>query len=113
MPADFETSNRRVLRRADEERAAEQSRRRVALEDEYHEHCREKVHAHLHSMPEAERRELLAEKMRAVRRQWGHLPAGTIEELANRQIESELRAKLNLMSFEEFAERNPQESLFN
>jgi hypothetical protein len=112
-PADFETSNRRALRRADEERAAEQSRRRVALEDEYHEHCREKVHAHLHSMPEAERRELLAEKMRAVRRQWGHLPAGTIEELANRQIESELRAKLNLMSFEEFAERNPQESLFN
>jgi hypothetical protein len=55
---------------------------------------------------------MLAEKMRTVRRQWGHLPAATIEELAARQVESDLRGKLNLMSFDAFLARNPQESLF-
>jgi hypothetical protein len=50
--------------------------------------------------------------MRSVRRQWGHLPPATIEELATRQLESDLRAKLDLLSFERFATRSPQETLF-
>jgi hypothetical protein len=55
---------------------------------------------------------MLAEKARGVRRQWSHLPQATIDELAQRQIESELRGTLQLPSFDEFVARNPQTSLF-
>jgi hypothetical protein len=56
---------------------------------------------------------MLAEKTRVVRRQWSHLPPVTVEELAHRQIESELRDRLRLPSFDEFVSRNPQSSLFD
>jgi hypothetical protein len=112
-PDDFETSSRRAAREAVAERKAEASRSRIALEDGYNEFCREKVHAYLDALDEHSRRDLLAVKMRAVRAQWGHLPAATIEELANRQLERELREQLHLPSLEQFARRNPQESLFD
>lgn len=111
-PDDFETSSRRAAKEAAQERKAEASRSRIALEDRYHEFCREKVHAYLAALDESSRRDLLAAKMRAVRTQWGHLPPATIEELANRQLERELRSRLHLPSVEEFGRRSPQESLF-
>jgi hypothetical protein len=111
-PKDFETSSRKEMRRAIEERDAQEARRRILLEDEYHEYCRAKVQAHLKTGGEEAQKRIMAEKMRTVRRQWGHLPTATIEELASRQLESDLRAKLDLMSFDEFTRRNPQESLF-
>jgi hypothetical protein len=111
-PEDFETSSRKEKRRADEERDAQEACRRILLEDEYHEYCRGKVQAHLKTVGEEAQKAMLAEKMRTVRRQWGHLPAATIEELASRQVESDVRAKLDLMSFDQFTRRNPQESLF-
>jgi len=111
-PEEFETSNRKETRRASEERNAQEARRRILLEDEYHEYCRDKVTQHLKTIGEEAHKSILAEKMRTVRHQWGHLPAATIEELASRQVESDLRAKLDLMSFDEFIARNPQESLF-
>jgi len=112
-PENFETSTRKQARAADGRRAADDSSRRLLLEDEYHEHCRERVRAHFASLTEADRQELLAERMRLVRRQWGHLPAATIEELAHRQVESELRGRLRLPTLEQFAARNPQETLFD
>jgi Replication initiator protein A len=112
-PEDFETSSRKQARQADQERQAEESRRRLALEDRYHEHCRAKVRAYLHNLDEANRRELLEDKLRSVRRQWGHLPPATIDELANRQLEAALREKLSLPTIDEFAARSPQESLFD
>jgi hypothetical protein len=111
-PDTFETSNRKEARLRNERRDAEDSRRRIALEDEYHDFCREHVRAYFRSLPQEEQREMLADKTRAVRRQWSHLPAATVEELANRQIEAELRGRLHLPSFDEFVSRNPQTSLF-
>ena len=46
-PEEFETSSRKETRRANEERDAQEARRRILLEDEYHEYCRAKVQAHL------------------------------------------------------------------
>jgi hypothetical protein len=112
-PEDFETSTRRAARQHEQVREAEDSRKRLLLEERYHEFCRDKVRAHWKSLDEDRRRDLLGEKMRAVRKQWGHLPSATIEELAQRQIETELRAKLKLPGIEEFAARSPQESLFD
>lgn len=112
-PDEFETSNRRAAREKTQERKTEESRRRIALEDRYHEFCRERVHAHLNGLDRHTRESLIAEKMRAVRGQWGHLPSGTIEELATRQLERDLRARLNLPTIEEFAKRSPQETLFD
>ena len=112
-PDDFETSARRAARKRDEEKLAEETRRRIALEDRYHEYCRERVQAYVKTIDEQTHAELMAEKMRAVRRQWGHLPATTIEELAKRQLETDLRGKLKLPSLEEFALRSPQERLFD
>jgi len=111
-PEEFETSSRKEKRQANEERDAQETRRRILMEDAYHEYCRDKVRAHLETVAEETQKALLAEKMRVVRRQWGHLPAATIEELATRQLESDIRAKLDLLSFEQFQTRNPQESLF-
>jgi hypothetical protein len=112
-PEEFETSSRRETRRANEERDAQDTRRRIVAEDEYHDYCREKVRAHIQTLGEETHKTLLAEKMRTVRRQWGHLPAATIEELASRQLDSDLRAKLDLLTFDQFAARNQQESLFD
>jgi hypothetical protein len=112
-PEDFETSDRKQARQSDLERQAEETSRRIALEDRYQEYCRGKVRAHFLSLDEPARRELFEEKLRVVRRQWGHLPAATIEELAHRQLETSLREKLSLPSIDEFAERSPQESLFD
>ena len=112
-PEEFETSSRRRARQDSDEKQAEATRRRIQLEDDYHEYCREKVRAHWKTLPEESRRTVLADKMRGVRRQWGHLPAATIEELAQRQIESELRHELDLLSFDQFVARSPQETLFD
>jgi hypothetical protein len=112
-PDDFDTSSRKQARQVDRERQAEESRRRMALEDRHQEHCRGKVQAYFQSLDESTRRELLDDKLRAVRRQWGHLPAATIEELANRQLEAALRERLSLPTLDEFAARSPQESLFD
>jgi hypothetical protein len=112
-PQDFETSSRRKARENAQERQVEETRRRIELEDRYQEFCRERVRVHLRGLDAAARRELVAEKMKLVRRQWSHLPAATIEELANRQVESDLRARLNLPSLDEFARRSPQETLFD
>ncbi|HEY1338262.1 MAG TPA: hypothetical protein VGF59_12165, partial [Bryobacteraceae bacterium] len=112
-PADFETSVRRRARRQNEQKQAEESRRRVLLEDSYHEYCRDRVQAHFDGLDENTRRDILSEKLRSVRRHWGHLPAATIEELAKRQVETDLRGKLDLPTLEEFAARSPQKSLFD
>jgi hypothetical protein len=111
-PEEFETSGRRAVREAAKERQAEESHRRIALEDRYQEFCRAKIQHHLKSLDDATRRDLVAEKMRAVRGQWGHLPAATIEELAHRQLDRDLRGRINLPTLDEFAKRSPQESLF-
>jgi hypothetical protein len=111
-PEEFETSSRRETRQLNEEREAQKSHRRNLLEDRYQEYCRDKVQAHLKTMNEDARQALLVDKIRTVRRQWGHLPSVTIEEIANRQLERDLRAKLNLPTVDEFATRSPQESLF-
>jgi hypothetical protein len=112
-PESFETSSRKQARAGRQQREADESRRRIVLEDEYHEYCRERVRAYFQGLPDSQRQELVAEKMRHVRKQWGHLPAATIEELAHRQIESELRGRLQLPTFEQFLSRNPQEKLFD
>ena len=112
-PETFETSSRKETRKDGEQRDAAESRRRILLEDEYHDFCRQRVRAWFQALPENERQEMLDEKMRVVRRQWSHLPAATVEELAHRQIESQLRDRLNLPSFDEFVMRSPQNTLFD
>jgi hypothetical protein len=111
-PEDFETSSRKRARETALERKAEETTRRTELEDRYNEFCRDKVRAHLARLDAATRRDLLAAKLKAVRTQWGHLPAATIEELANLQLERDLRAGLDLPTLEEFERRSPQETLF-
>jgi hypothetical protein len=109
-PAEFETSERRQARHQAEQQQAEETRERILLEDEYHAYCRDKIQAHFRSLSKAEQQELKDAKIRSVRRQWGHLPAATIEELAQRQIENELREKLDLPTVEEFASSRVQKA---
>lgn len=111
-PETFETTSRREARQRNERREADDHRRRILLEDEYHDFCRERIRVYFQSLPAEKQAEMLAEKTRVVRRQWSHLPPVTVEELAHRQIESELRDRLRLPSFDEFVSRNPQTSLF-
>ena len=111
-PETFETARRREARERSELREAEDQRRRSQLEDEYQDFCRERIQAYFHSLPEAEQEGMVAEKTRLVRRQWSHLPPATIDELARRQVESELRDRLKLPSFDDFMARNPQSRLF-
>jgi hypothetical protein len=112
-PDDFQTSGRRAERQKADERKAEDTRRRLALEERYQEFCRERVRGYLAKLDPHTRRDLLSERLRAVRSQWGHLPATTVEELATRQLERDLRTRLDLPTLEDFAKRSPQESLFD
>jgi hypothetical protein len=44
------------------------------------------------------RRDLLAAKLGLVRKEWGHLPKETIEQIATRQVENDIREELILPS---------------
>jgi hypothetical protein len=111
-PENFETSSRKDARRREQDREAQETSRRAILEAEYNEFCREQIRRHAEALPETLRSEMLAEKIKSVRRQWSHLPQTTIEELAQRELEAALREKISLPTMEQFAARSPQESLF-
>lgn len=112
-PEDFETSGRKKTREEAQKSEVRDKSRRLVLEESYHEYCRAQIHAHLCRLDEAVRQELLTAQIKEVRRQWGHLPPGTIEEIAHRRLENELRQQLPLPTLEEFSARNPQQSLFD
>ncbi len=112
-PDNFETSGRRKVREADRENRVEESRKRLLLESAYNEYCRAQVRGYLQGLPGSERDGLVSAKIREIRRRWGHLPASTIEEIADRQVDNEIRPKLNLPSYEEFCVRSPQQALFD
>jgi hypothetical protein len=112
-PDAFETSSKRRQRQLEENDQREEHIRRVTLENRYHDFCEEQTHSYLLQMPPEIRTERLAGKLRLVRKQWGHLPKDAIEQIAMRQLENEVRDELALPSLEEFADRDPQQSLFN
>lgn len=112
-PETFETSSRKEARRREQDSSTEESSRRAVLEAEYNEYCREQIRRHVEALPQTVRSEMLAEKTRSVRRQWSHLPQGTIEELAQRELETALRGRISLPTLEQFAARDPQELLFD
>jgi hypothetical protein len=92
---------------AEQSAEARQARRTrlLEVEERYHELCRAKVAEHLASMPALSRRALNEEKRREVRRQWGHLPAATQDELVQRAVERAIVERLAVPSLEEFAEQ--------
>jgi hypothetical protein len=83
------------------------------LENRYPDFCQEQIRTHMIAMGPEIRTDLLAVKLRLVRKQWEHLPKETIEQIATRQLENDIRDGLTLPSVEEFAWRNPQQSLFD
>ena len=111
-PQDFETSTRIQLRKASAESQHIEVQRRMETEDRYNAYCRAQVQRYLATLDDPVKQNILAEKLSSVRRQWGHLPKATIEELAHRQLETELQIKLKLPTLEVFEARHPQPSLF-
>ncbi len=111
-PDSFETSSKRKQRLQEEKEQVEDSIRRVSLENRYRDFCEEQIRTTMLEMDPDTRRDLLVAKLRLVRKHWGHLPKETIEQIATRQLENDIRDKLILPSIEEFARRNPQQSLF-
>lgn len=112
-PADFETSSLKKVREANQQKETEELSLRIQLENAYHEYCHTQVQAHLETVGEPTRRDWISQKVRELRRQWGHLPPDTIEELATRQLENDLRQTLHLLSFQEFSNQPSQRSLFD
>jgi hypothetical protein len=112
-PDSFETSSGRRQRQQDEKDQLENNIRRVSLQNRYEEFCQEQVRARILGMDPEIRKDRLAAKLRHVRKQWGHLPKQTIEQIADRQIENDVRNELSLPPIDEFARRNPQQLLFN
>jgi hypothetical protein len=111
-PNDFETSSRKRAREVKEDLAREDKNRQLEMENSYQEYCDREVRAHLCSMSDHARLEMLSTKMREVRQRWSHLPPATIEEIANRKLENEIRQELSLLSLEQYSALNPQQSLF-
>jgi hypothetical protein len=111
-PEEFETSAKLQMRK--QQAANEQSEqvRKIRLEHSWLEFCQSQIRERIDGMEEEARKAALGQKMRGVRRQWGHLPEATIEEIAYRQLENDVRQNLPLPTFEEFAKRSPQQSLF-
>jgi hypothetical protein len=111
-PEGFETSSRKKVRQAEEQNRMAESRKRFLEEEAYNEYCRDQLKAYLQTLPADARDALFAEKIRDVRRRWGHLPSSTVEQIASRQVENEILPKLNLPTFENFCKRDPQQHLF-
>jgi hypothetical protein len=87
--------------------------RSLEIECAYQEYCNREIQAHISQMDEEKRNDLLFAKMKDVRQQWSHLPTGTIEEIAQRKMQNEIRERLPLLTFEQFSALNPQQSLFD
>lgn len=82
--------------------SAEADRARQAQEMDYAEWCDARVREMFEALPAAERTARVAEKGRGVRQRWALLPAGTVEDLARREVEMELRAVAGLPGLEEW-----------
>jgi hypothetical protein len=53
-------------------------------------------------LAEADRREIAKPLLAAIHKRWAHLPAETREEMLQREVEVEMRPRVELPTFEEF-----------
>ena len=81
------------------------SPRRGSLKERYDEFCGAKVKDHLRAIPQAIRSRRFDEMRSAIRRSAPQLRRSELDELAQRELESKIRAELHLPSIEEFAAR--------
>ena len=97
-PDSFETSSKRRQRLREEKDQLDESIRRLSLENQYRDFCEEQIRTHMLKIDPETRRDLLAAKLGLVRKEWGHLPKETIEQIATRQVENDIREELILPS---------------
>jgi hypothetical protein len=81
----------------------EESSRRVSLERRYEEFCLAKVNNHLRALPQAIRSQRFQETRSAIRREVPQLRSNELDEMAQRELVSRIRAGLQLPSIEEFS----------
>jgi hypothetical protein len=117
VPAEFETSRKASLRKAQEQADNEQHFRILQLENDYAQFCEEEIRKHLESNYPQNRLELaLREQTKLIKREqpewFGRIHEDTRREVALGRLKSAIRDNLNLPSFEHWSKRDLQQRLF-
>ena len=106
VPENFETSRRKQLRLAAEEKQTKAATQLAERELAYAEYMRETVDRHINeSMSEAERRQLYEAKRRDLVKQHSYIarwPEEQLQDVVHSAMQSEVMSRIDLMSFEEF-----------
>ena len=84
----------------------DESSRRVSLKQRYEEFCLAKIRYHLRTLPQAVRAQMFDEARSAIRRALPQLRRSDLDEMAQQEVVSRVRARLHLPSMEEFAMRD-------
>jgi hypothetical protein len=80
----------------------EESSRQVSIEQRYEEFCLAKVEDHLRALPQAIRSQMFQATRSAIRREQPQLRGNELDEMAQWELVSRIRARLHLPSIEEF-----------
>jgi len=117
LPADFETSRQRNLRKAIEETQNNERFEALQLRNDYDEFCRGEIDKRLNIEFGGARLEAaLQEQIKTIKReqpQWfARIPEAARREIALGRLKTVLREKLNLPNFEAWAKRHRQSRLF-
>jgi Replication initiator protein A len=111
-PSMFETSSKRRARQEGEELRLKEQMELLKRQEAYDQYCRDQVETHAKGMSGSQYQQLITKHIRQVKTQWRELPQQTIEEIARRQADDEIRQNMNLMGFDQFC-ANPQARLFD
>lgn len=104
VPESFETSEKRQARLQRQQEDIKAYNERLEQELQYDRYVAEAVdHALSSRYTDAELESALKKFTPELRRQYPNLPASTIRELSEARLRQDVRASLNLLSFEEFA----------
>lgn len=111
-PEGFETSGQCTVREQAATARQQDSLKQWKLEHAYQEFCRDQIAGRIRAMDPKDRAMHLDRHLKELKLKWPMLPAATLHEMAERQLEAELRNQIQLPSFEQFSS-SPQTSLFD
>jgi hypothetical protein len=114
---DFETERKKAMRVAQQQVETEERLRGLELRNEYEQYCDEKVRARIETALSSKQVEAaLAEQLRIIRKEqpdwFNRVNDDLRREVATARLRTSIRGSLNLPSFEDWASRQYQRSLF-
>jgi len=117
IPADFDTSRKKLLREAKTKESSEQRIRTLELENEYDAYCERQVQKRIEKdYPAVELEAALSEHLKAIRRDqpdWFRRVTDAVRrEVAMSRLRTAVRSSLDVPKFEQWAKQSAQREMF-